>query len=422
MAVDRIIGRGPLSGGTVVGDLTMAAGTQIFLDDGTESNPSLTFTSDPDTGLLWGGAVNRMRLVTGGNTRAVISGTGVSVTNSGLLGFDTAEGIGDLFLGIDAANIAAWRNGTNAQTWRLYETFTDASNNQGLAIDAGVTAADTITITPFENGTGADSQNLVLLGLGAAGEVHLTSSDSMRFQHTSGGALQLSIGANNGAAVLSSWTNEGSDTAGTQHAWQLNTTFSPASGTPKDIAFGINPVINWGGTPGAGNYEVLSINSTETAIPTGTNYLARWQVDTFDIFRATTRGAVSWGNFDEGGTAAWIVRSSHDSVTLTGATTDTTTISVPSGARLLAVLLNVDTAVVNDGDDTWKADFVTGSTTAVAALGTAAAQNTKITLMLPDEITTGIAQIRFTPQGANFTAGVIECVVYYEELTAMANA
>ncbi len=337
----------------------------------------------------------------------------------------------DLFLHRDAANILAQRNGANAQTWRLYETFTDASNNQGLSIDAGVTAANTVTITPFENGTGADNIGLTLATIGS-GRVRINSAEDIdfdapgnqiRFKRGGYTALEMTLGSGGTAAVLSSWVNTSLDSlSGTQKFISINPTFDPASGTPRDQAFTIEPTINWGGTPGAGNYEALFIDVTETAIPTGTNYLARYQVDTKDIFRVSSRGAVSLGNFTEGGTAAWTKRSSHDLVTLTGATTDTTTISVPSGARFLAVLLNVNTAVVNDGDDTWGAAFVTGSTTTVASAGTAAAQNTKITLMLPDEITTGIAQIRFTPQGADFTAGVIEVVVYYEELTPMADA
>lgn len=348
------------------------------------------------------------------------------IQNGNSLAWDAGTGLGDVFLERDAANILAQRNGTAAQTYRLYETYIDASNNQGLSIDAGVTAANTITITPFENGTGSDNIALVLNSLGTGDLGFNTDSARINFLNSGTQVGRLDLGSSIVSADMLIWRGGDNNSLGRTSAIQtffvVSPTFAPASGTPTDRAFSILPTMNWGGTPGAGSYEALFIDVTETAIPTGTNYILRGQVDTKDIFRVSSRGAVSLGNFDEGGIAAWTPKSSHDLVTLTGATTDTTTISVPSGARLLAVLLNVNTTVVNDGDDTWKADFVTGSTTEVAAAGTAAAQNTKITLMLPDEITTGIAQIRFTPQGANFTAGVIEVVVYYEELTAMANA
>jgi hypothetical protein len=85
--------------------------------------------------------------------------------------------------------------------------------------------------------------------------------------------------------------------------------------------------------------------------------------------------------------------------------------------------MNVNTAVTDDaGDGSWTAEFITGSTTSIA-WGAAAAQNTKVDVMLPDEITSGIAEITFqSSMGGSFTAGVIEIICYYEQLTSMANA
>ena len=104
----------------------------------------------------------------------------------------------------------------------------------------------------------------------------------------------------------------------------------------------------------------------------------------------------------------------------TGATAVSTTITVPSGARLLAVALNVDVVVVTAGDDTWEAAFSGGSTTAIAAAGTAATQDTKVTLVLADdEVVSSATEITFTPNGASFTSGNIEAVVWYEEQTAL---
>ncbi len=109
-------------------------------------------------------------------------------------------------------------------------------------------------------------------------------------------------------------------------------------------------------------------------------------------------------------------------LTLTGATTDTS-IAIPSGARLLAVALNVDTTVVNSGDNTWAAAFITGSSTTVASAGTAAAQNTKVTLVLADdEVVSATTEIRFTPPSGTFSAGAIEVVVWYETLSDLSDA
>jgi len=132
--------------------------------------------------------------------------------------------------------------------------------------------------------------------------------------------------------------------------------------------------------------------------------------------------AIAISNDAEGSTARLTRRSTHETHTLTlGTTSDTTTISIPSGVRLLGVSMNVNTVVTDDaGDDTWSAAFIAGSTTTIVT-GAAAAQNTKVDFIVPDEKTTAVAQIQFTPQGGSFSAGVIEIVAYYEELTSLAN-
>jgi hypothetical protein len=57
----------------------------------------------------------------------------------------------DLWLRRDAANILAQRNGTAAQTFRAYNTFTNASNGEWLSIGW---ASNVCTITPQAAGTG----------------------------------------------------------------------------------------------------------------------------------------------------------------------------------------------------------------------------------------------------------------------------
>ena len=60
----------------------------------------------------------------------------------------------DTFLYRDAANTLAQRNSTNAQTFRLYNTYTDASNYERLSIDWSTTA-NTATIVTQNAGTGS---------------------------------------------------------------------------------------------------------------------------------------------------------------------------------------------------------------------------------------------------------------------------
>lgn len=69
----------------------------------------------------------------------------------------------DLILLRDAANILAQRNGANAQSKRVYGTYTDASNYRRLAM--GMTTAGVASIAPEGAGTGASGNVLHISGL-----------------------------------------------------------------------------------------------------------------------------------------------------------------------------------------------------------------------------------------------------------------
>ena len=77
------------------------------------------------------------------------------------LGLVTSEGVvPDIILARDAANILAQRNSTNAQTFRVYNTFTDASNFERLGISF---ASNIARIETEQLGTGT-SRILLLRG------------------------------------------------------------------------------------------------------------------------------------------------------------------------------------------------------------------------------------------------------------------
>jgi hypothetical protein len=135
----------------------------------------------------------------------------------------------------------------------------------------------------------------------------------------------------------------------------------------------------------------------------------------------TTSDSLVLSNADEGGTGKLTIQTAREVVTLTGATTDTT-IAIPSGAVLLGAQFAVNTAVTDSaGDDTWSAAYITGSTTSLTSAA-AAALNTKVNALVVPEVASDATEIQFTPNGGNFTAGVIEVVAYYYSLTSLANA
>jgi hypothetical protein len=118
--------------------------------------------------------------------RASLSANGTGellLASTGYIGFTSNAGPADLRSFIDAviirdaANTIAQRNGTNAQAFRVYNTYTDASNYERL----GITWASNIcTIGLAQAGTGS-VRSLVIAGAnatsGAGGNVTITAGN-----------------------------------------------------------------------------------------------------------------------------------------------------------------------------------------------------------------------------------------------------
>ena len=139
-----------------------------------------------------------------------------------------------------------------------------------------------------------------------------------------------------------------------------------------------------------------------------------------NVLTTTISDNLAITNTAEGLVGNMATRTAHEVVTLSGATKDTS-IAIPSGAILLGVSFTVNTAVVDSaGDDTWSAAYITGATTALAS-GAGAAQDTKVNKLVVPELASATTEIRFTPNGGNFSAGVIEIIAYYVDLTSLAN-
>jgi hypothetical protein len=85
------------------------------------------------------------------------------VWNTAYIGFTVDGTSGNTRLYRDADNNLAQRNGTNAQTFRIYGTFTDASNSRRLELS--MSTAGVAVIKPDGIGTGASSNVLHISGL-----------------------------------------------------------------------------------------------------------------------------------------------------------------------------------------------------------------------------------------------------------------
>jgi hypothetical protein len=101
-------------------------------------------------------------------------------------------------------------------------------------------------------------------------------------------------------------------------------------------------------------------------------------------------------------------------------------VNVPSGALIIGSQLRVDTLITSgDGGTTWGAIYATGATQTIAANTTAFTANTKVNKFFDANaatpITSGQTTITVAPNSGTFSGGVIRCITYYLDMTAMAS-
>jgi len=186
----------PLAGGTMTGALTLPAGAV--------GTPSLMFTGAGATTGIYSAGSNEISFAVGGARVAyinagnllstgVISASGglnaaggnfLISSNTGALAMGTSY---DVWLYRDAAATLAQRNGTTQQTFRLYNTYTDASNYERLTL-TGV-AGTSVNITAESLGTGSANLDVVITPKGT-GKVKFASGT---FVNSNGYAFLVGI-------------------------------------------------------------------------------------------------------------------------------------------------------------------------------------------------------------------------------------
>ncbi len=157
---------------------------------------------------------------------------------------------------VEANEILAQRNGTNAQIFRFYNTFTDASN--------------------YERGSLGWSGNVLTLGSESAG---------------TGGIRDISI---NAAGTNLAVTQNGITLArnGTSNPSQFISTPTGLTSTAQ-LVYRFAPSIN----QASGSYTVLDVNPTETAIGAGPHYLVRGRIGGGgDVFSVENNGRMLTGS------------------------------------------------------------------------------------------------------------------------------
>jgi len=126
-----------LTGGAITG--------QLLASDGTVAAPSYSFAADTDTGFRRVNS-NYVSLVLGGADAVTFQAAQFTLGNSIPLAWSSGDptAIGpDVILRRDAAGILADRDGTNAQQFNIYNTYTSSTNNELFSVDWKTTANQT---------------------------------------------------------------------------------------------------------------------------------------------------------------------------------------------------------------------------------------------------------------------------------------
>jgi hypothetical protein len=159
-------------------------GRQALASDGTASAPSYSFASDPDNGLYMVSG-NTWALVSGGVERARISGSNWTFDASQVIRWGSS-GIGsaDLTLARDDANVLAQRNGVNAQSFRVYNTYTNAANMERVNL---VWSGNVAYLVTEALGTGVARS--LEIGTSVNAGLNFRTSSTSRWQVTGSGHL-----------------------------------------------------------------------------------------------------------------------------------------------------------------------------------------------------------------------------------------
>jgi hypothetical protein len=171
---------------------TIDSNGRIYVGNGSigdANNAAIGFGGDPRVGFSYNQTTKNIFISSNGSTRYVLGSIGggsvidgFAMLSSASLSWSTSLSTAGptaptLSLNYDAADTLAQRRSTNAQAFRLYNTYTDASNYERL----GITWASNIcTIGLQQAGTGS-VRSLVIAGAnatsGAGGNVTITAGN-----------------------------------------------------------------------------------------------------------------------------------------------------------------------------------------------------------------------------------------------------
>ena len=182
-----------------------------------------TATITPDA--AGGGRMAFGQTIGNGDVYFNFSNSAVTLTSNYAFGWSSGNAViasTDTILLRDAAATLAQRNGTTAQSFRVYNTYTDASNYERGVFDWS-TAANTLTIGTVKAGTGVSR----VLSLVSSSDITFTANGAGPKINAANGNLQ---------------TNSSSNPALTNNFICISTTAGAPSGTPGGVLGNSTPI------------------------------------------------------------------------------------------------------------------------------------------------------------------------------------
>ena len=185
---------------TTTNNISVPSG-QVLAGDGTTSLPAYSFASQPTLGFFKAannfityrgvaGSAYVFQISAENNNGLQFSSNGITAAASAYIGWGSTQVSGsaiaspDTFLYRDgAANTLALRNGTNAQTTRIYNTYTDASNYERININW---SSNNATVSTENAGTGVvrdlylKASNRIFFGASSAASWVLDTTQNIR--------------------------------------------------------------------------------------------------------------------------------------------------------------------------------------------------------------------------------------------------
>ena len=243
------------------------------------------------------------------SNRVSLNFRGASIRSDGAFSWSTSTDSGsgsyDLILERDAAGTLGIRNSTNAQTFRIYNTFTDASNYERVAIaSATYSSARYFTLSAESAGTGAADLNMVIApkgngaliaelpdGTSAGGNARGTHAVDLQLDRAN--AADVASGSYSG--VLSGISNRASGAYAVVGGGVGNTasgSHAIVGGGGDNNATGFYATVGGGAVNNATDYATIG-GGTDNTASGGTATIGGGEFNTASFFCATIGGGSS---------------------------------------------------------------------------------------------------------------------------------